>query len=1136
MQHKATRSWSLPAIILAFVLAAALLAQVLTQAAVSNQAFAAETNPTADADTTTSYPGSLGENNSTRYAGRVWTDKTVYTENAVFTGTVDGESKRYEITNDSDFLVAYSALATSQAISGETKVPVDVVFVIDNSNSMDENLNDPQDWWDDPPTRLEATVEAVNASIKQIMESNANSRVAVVIYGLEAETLLPLGHYSPLRSGNYIDLDSQYIDGGWLGSSGYRTTFTAPGNRRVTMDPGDRGTNTHMGVDRGMDILATASNITSELPNGSTVKHVPALILLSDGASTAAGRGDWWNPSGRRGDGMADNASTSYTFAVAMNAAYQKQRVNEHYGVEADSDFAAKIYTIGMGIEQLYEGTGWGADNTDYYRAQMALDPGTHINDNNNVAETIKDAWDWYVNGKRVNTGTSWRPNWQTTYEPEIDGWTFEHPTSGDINGDPEALHYNDGYYAAENAEDVVNVFDDITGSILTGAPSVPTEVTGDDPVHDGYITYTDPIGQYLEVKDVKAILWSGTLFQQKETQPISNGTRYVFQGDPINSPVYGEHELSEIIIDVTTAADGQQTLTVQIPATCIPLRVNTITLDANDRVESNVSNDAYPFRLLYTVGLKNGVVDAEGRVTDMVSQDYITANTENGMVNFYSNLYSKQTQGQDDAAKTVGDATVTFTPASDNPFYFVQENTPLYLDEGRTPATRYDRNATYYFQISYYEGTELKTAWVSRSADLMDGYTERIDGQLNLKAGSPRLGYLTQFIKDKGHNTTNTAATSYYPTFEGTPEAGEFVVYLGNNGKLQVDAPVTPPGDLTISKTVGGNQGATDKDFTFDVRLTKDSAALTGTYSYTKTNADATQITGTVSVGADGKATFTPNGGTAGALTLKGGESVTISDLPAGTSFTVTEQDPNKNGAAYETSIVVNNGDEQTPEDRTASGTIVSEKTQTVAYTNTWNVLMHSFDFTKIDGTDTNKPLKDAQFKLFEPVCQDPSHNHENELIEAPFEPDPNCWKLVTDENHPDGVFTSGEDGVISFDDLLANGVTYRLVEVQAPDGFQRPQGQWDLTITQVVGEGGTEVRVNTTAVGAMNSQPAFIVDSGDYYLPNYRPMDPPITGGRGMTGFMLGGGLLIALGLSAAAFWLIRSSKQKRNGYRYR
>lgn len=1116
MQHKATRSWSLPAIILAFVLAAALVAQVLTQAAVSNQAFAAQTTPISDGNTTTSYTDSLGENNSTRYAGRVWTDKTVYTENAVFTGTVDGESKRYEITNDSDFLVAYSALATSQAISGETKVPVDVVFVIDNSNSMDANLPTERPW-ETPQTRLEATVDAVNASIKQIMESNENSRVAVVIYGLGVETLLPLGHYSPLRSGNYIDLDSQYIDGGWFGSSGNRTTFTAPDNRRVTMDPGDRGTNTHMGVDRGMDILATASDITSELPNGSTVKHVPALILLSDGASTAAGDNDWWNPSGRRGDGTADNASTSYTFAVAMNAAYQKQRVNEHYEVQAGSDYAAKIYTIGMGIEQL--------SDTDYYRAQMALDPGTHINDNNNVAETIKDAWDWYVNGKYVG----WNG---TTYEPRIDGWTFEHPTSGDINGNPEALHYNDGYYAAENAEDVVNVFDDITGSILTGAPSVPTKVEG-DPVEDGYITYTDPIGPYMEVSDVKAILWSGTLFEQKSSSTSGNTTTYAFEGT-INSPVYGEHELSEIIIEVTTAADGEQTLTVKIPAACIPLRVNSVTLDPDGNVKSNESNGAYPFRLLYTVDLQEGVVDGEGRVnSEVVSKDYIAANTEDGLVNFYSNRYSGQ-EGEN--GMTQGDATVSFSPALDNPFYFVQENTPLYLDEGKTVATHYDRDDTYYFQISYYEGTELKTDWVQRSADLMEGYTEVINGQLNLKAGSPRLGYLTQFIKDKGNNTTNTAQAYYYPTFQGSnPQDGNFVVYLGNNGKLQVDAPQTPPGDLTISKTVGGNQGQTDRGFSFDITLTNTAEPLSGSYAYTKTNADATLTSGIVSVDGEGKAVFTPQNGAPEALTLKHGESVTISDLPAGTSFTVTEQDPNTAGEEYKTSIAIDDGASQPSEDRTVGGVIESGQKK-IAYHNHWDIQMHSFAFTKIDGNNINAPLSGAQFKLFEPVCQDPNHNHEEEPIADPFEPGPTCWKLVTDAEHTDGVFTSDQEGKISFNGLLKNGVTYRLIEVQAPEGFQRPQGQWNLTITQEGEDGSTEVRVSTKAVGAMNSQPAFKVEGGLYYLPNYRPVDPPITGGRGMTGFMLGGGLLIALGLSAAAFWLIRSSKQKRDGYRYR
>lgn len=1094
MQHKATRSWSLPAVILALVLAAALVAQVLAQAAVSNQAFAAQTTPIADGNTTTSYQDSLGGKTSTCYAGRVWTDKTVYTEDATF------ENENTIGKDGSNFLVAYSAMATSQSISGKTQVPVDVVFVIDNSNSMDVSLGN-----DSNQSRLEATVDAVNASIKKVMESNENSRVAVVIYGLDAQTLLPLGHYSPMQGENYVKVK-------FTPSNGYQsTTFIASDNRSVTMGYKDRGTNTHMGVAMGMDILANASPTTSKLPDGNSVPHVPALILLSDGASTAAGGGNWWNPSGRRrGDGVG--TATSYAFAVAMNAMYMKQQVNEHYGVKPDSSYATKIYTIGMGIEQL--------SGDDYYRAQMALDPGTHIKDDNKVAQEIRTAWSQY--SKRRS--------------PMLDGWRFNHPKLDDI----DSIVYNDDYFPAEKAEDVVNVFDNITGTILAGAPFVPTETDPEKPNTSGYITYTDPIGPYMEVKDVKALLWSGQRFDQPEVKTSGNTTIYTFKGG-IESPVYGQHDVSEIQITVTTDPTSQdQTLTVKIPASCIPLRVNTIMLDSDGNVESNQSNDAYPFRLLYTVDLKDGVI-TNGHVNpDVVSKNYIAANTEGDKVNFYSNQYSRQTQGEGNAAKTVGDAKVTFTPALDNPFYFVQEDTPLYLSENvNDPAKYYDEKATYYFQISHYEENELKTAWVSRSADLMESDTKVINGQLNLTAGSPRWGSLTEFIKNKDTNTTNTASTSYYPTLDDSDsETGNYVVYLGNNGKLQVDAPLVPPGKLTISKTVDGNQGETERDFVFDVTLTNAAETLAGSYAYTKTNAGGTQTTtGTVSVD-EGRAMFTPTNGVPGQLTLKDGETVIISGLPAGTSFTVTEQDPNTKGEGYKTSIVLNE-EAQTSGDRTVSGLIVSKTTQTVAYTNTWEVKMHTFTFTKIDGTDSSKPLQGARFKLFKQVCKNSTHNHESELIDEPFEPDPKCWKLVTDADHTDGVFTSGEDGKISFDHLLANGVTYRLIEVQAPDGFQRPQGQWKLVMELNDGAGGTNYNVTTQAVGALNQQPAFQVqvkeNMADYYLPNYRPMDPPITGGRGLTGFMLGGGLLIAAGLSAAAFWLIRSSKQKRN-YRYR
>ena len=641
---------------------------------------------TSDGNTTGSYTENLGDNSSTRYAGRVWTDKTVYTEDATFSGDVGSVT----VKNDSDFLVAYSALATTQNITGKSSVPVDVVFVIDNSNSMDEDLTRQQ-------TRLEATVAtvaAVNTSIAKVMESHPDSRVAVVVYGSSAHTLLPLGHYDTMPSGNYIA-----VDGSFTGGNSSYTEFSASESHTLYMQGGNRGTNIHMGVDTGLDILKNASNIGE-----GASKHVPALVLLSDGAATYSGgnNSDWWDPSGSAGTGSDTN--NAHALKVAMNAQYNKQQVNEHYGIEdPESSTACKIYTIGMGIEQLNSGR----DRSDYYRAQMALDPGTHLTDNNDVANAIEDAWDWYINGKSVNTGSFWNPNYETTYTPELDGYTFNHPRTGDIS----TIAYNDGYYSAENAEDVTNVFDDITSEIVSASAQAPTQIEGGDPLNSGYLTYTDPIGEYMEVKDIKSIIYGGKEFTQKSSSTDGNTTTYTFTGDKIESPVYGELDVSLIEISVTKEADGNETLTVKIPAAAIPLRVNTVDIDENGAI-TNTNNNAYPARILYTVGAREGV-DLE--TLEGVSDDYISANmTEDGQyVNFYSNKYSGNRQND----KTVGDAKVRFTAAETNPFFYVQEDTPLYTAANtNSPATSVQNdNTLYYFQITYYEGNEEKTEWVSR-------------------------------------------------------------------------------------------------------------------------------------------------------------------------------------------------------------------------------------------------------------------------------------------------------------------------------------------------------------------------------------------------------------------------------------
>ena len=867
----------------------ALLAVILavSLAMPAGTAFAAEKS--SDGNTTGSYSQNLGDNSSTRYAGRVWTDKTVYTEDATFSGDVGNVT----VQNDSDFLVAYSALATTQNITGKSSVPVDVVFVIDNSNSMDDPIED-REWWEgQAPSRLESTVDAVNASIATIMESHPDSRVAVVLYGSNARTLMPLGHYSASTSGQHRGDYLWYSsESDWQGNTD--TTFgSVASNSNLEMTYDVRGTNIHSGVDAGMDILKNAADIGE-----GASKHVPALVLLSDGAATYAGSGNWWDPSGSQGIGS--EPSVTFSMETAMHAQYQKQLVNNHYGVDADADTSCKIYTIGMGIEQL--------SGSERNIARLALNPGTYITENNNEANAMETAWNNYLSGQNPimqypsDTHISWG---QTVVD--YSNYTFRHPSSGDIS----TIAYNDGYYSAENAEDVTNVFDDITSEIVSASAQAPTQIEG-DPLESGYLTYTDPIGEYMQVDEVKTLIYGGQRFDNPTKEEINaNTTKYTFEGK-ITSDVYGDLNASKIEITVTKGDDGNETLTVKIPAAAIPLRVNTVDIDENGAI-TNTNNNAYPARILYTVGAREGV-DME--TLEGVSDDYISANmTEDGQsVNFYSNKYSGNTQND----KTVGDAKVTFTAAETNPFFFVQEDTPLYTAENtNSPATSVQNNDTlYYFQITYYEGNREVTAWVSRTGSSFyengsaDNTITHVNGsQVAIKQGAPRLGYLTDFAQTKGENTTDTAEQVFHPVYDGN---GQFTVYLGNNGVLQANAPKS----LTVEKDVAAGEGLTapDADFAFEVTIAS-KAGTTG--DAILTDADGQTTDKELTFDADGKATFT----------LKDGQSMEILNVGEGVDYTVKE-------------INLPAGFTSDQADNTKTGTISStDEDNVVTFTNTYNV-----------------------------------------------------------------------------------------------------------------------------------------------------------------------------------------------------
>lgn len=96
---------------------------------------AAAKNTVADDVTINKWHETLDD--STKNVGRIWTDKSVSTEDVTLTNPKGTKSLPVE-KGDSTFLVGLSALSSTAKIMGQTSVPLDIVLVLDVSGSMDD--------------------------------------------------------------------------------------------------------------------------------------------------------------------------------------------------------------------------------------------------------------------------------------------------------------------------------------------------------------------------------------------------------------------------------------------------------------------------------------------------------------------------------------------------------------------------------------------------------------------------------------------------------------------------------------------------------------------------------------------------------------------------------------------------------------------------------------------------------------------------------------------------------------------------------------------------------------------------------------------------------------------------------------
>ena len=252
----------------------------------------------------------------------------------------------YNITNtfnqDIQGTIEITTTTTSQT---SVKTPLDVVFVLDVSGSMNDN---------DKDTKM---VNAVNSAITTIMKENPDSRIGVVAFSSKensqysndenAITLLELGKYTPNTAGKYLTIkENVYYDYYW--NEYYDTISTNVNEKTKTTINVYGGTFTQAGIKAGASILTNATTTYTTTVNGKekTITRTPVMILLSDGDPTYY-KTDFEGLTGSK-QGNGNNTTENEAYYTIRTADHFKKQITSHY--YGTTGTKSKFYTIGLNM------------------------------------------------------------------------------------------------------------------------------------------------------------------------------------------------------------------------------------------------------------------------------------------------------------------------------------------------------------------------------------------------------------------------------------------------------------------------------------------------------------------------------------------------------------------------------------------------------------------------------------------------------------------------------------------------------------------------------------------------------------------------------------------------------------------
>lgn len=691
---------------------------------------AANIETIADASTMGDWSGVV--ENTTQNIGRIWTDKTVSTNDIGISGAMSATVSK----GDSDFITALSVLSSTSNIASTSTTPLDIVLVLDASGSMDDDMTGGK--------RIDALKNAANAFIDEIATQNASifdaskqHQVSIVKFAGEKSNKVGNDTY---RKGGYTYNYSQVMKNMTACSETTKSSFKDTIN---AINPAG----------------ATNAAAGMELAQGQTSKRSDAkkiVIFFTDGTPTT------------QSDFSDEVASDAISAAKAMK------------------DAGASVYTIGI-----FDGA----------------NPSANVNATSNENKFMQAASSNYPAAAYTYT-----QYWLMSGEWK---WSFGNRAEG-----------SDFYKSASSASELSKIFEDISKEIVKGA-GYPTDAREGFEMSDGYITFDDSLGSYMQVDAFKAIVVNNHVFSDVAKTSTDTADTYTFAG---TTELNGKTaSLGNIVITVTKSSDvatGDK-VQVKVPAGLIPLR----NFNVNETAGTMTVSDTYPLRVFFTSSIKSDALALVANPDEAMAK-YIADNTEDGKVNFYANAFTP--------GAALGDAVSHFNPSKGNAYYYFTSDTPIYADEACTqPATRgaIAAGGTHYYQNHFFAMGEGGAA-VSQTevVSFPSGTAEQFSGALAydasgnayFKAGTARLTYIDELAKSKAENITGTATDVLNPKWNSetsTSAATTVIPHLGNNGKLSVEI----PGTLAVSKTLDMPEGfdaAAYSDKSFDFELTVEAAA----------------------------------------------------------------------------------------------------------------------------------------------------------------------------------------------------------------------------------------------------------------------------------------------------------------------